>query len=261
MSYILFYSVRCNNSNKMINLLQKYPEINSEFQKYAIESMNQFPPGLTHVPAIMERDTGRLFMSQQAFEWLENKVKNSFEASPDITSDGFSDFSFIQKDEKNFSGKFSSAAGDPNSGLNINPDDFDSQTGKPLHSAPISRDVDISVPQMTKQEFEQWNQQKNQQIGGGFNANIPIDQAMSQRQNMSWEPNNGGGGGGFQQGGGGQQGGGNGNPPLPPALQPISVSKSNNNGGSINLDRIMQQRTQEVPQAPQPQGGGGYSTF
>ena len=288
MSFVLFYSLNCRYCAKFINVLKKYPEINSEFQKYAIESLQQLPQGLAAVPTVMDKSKGKMFAAQQAFDWLENKVKNSFEASMDISgkSGNNAEFSFIEKDEKNFSGKFAVLGQEQNNGTNINPSHFDSQTGKPLHSAPAQQFVPPTPQQMTQQQFEQMNSQMNNQMGSNMEStNVPLETAMNQRQetgtpqiqrndaafnssvNQSVQ-DSGVSNQAFknyqnkfnqfqtqQFNGQGQNGNEqeNNGPALPPQLQPISVSQQST---GVNLDDVMARRNMEVPQPRGAQGGG-----
>lgn len=280
--YILFYSVNCRFSNKFIRLLQKYPEVNSKFEKYALESLQQLPSGLTSVPTVMDMSSRKMFASQQAFDWLEHKVKNSFEASMDISGKGDNSLamSFISQDEKNYSKDYSVLGNEMNNGTCIDPNQFD-ENGKPRHRGPQNQSnvMPVSPPQMTEQQFRQMNEAMNQQIGADMNNNLPLDAAMAQRQAMGLpniqkdermfqqNVNQSAGGGGisqqqfqnyqqqFQKQMNGQFNGNGNAPQLPPQLQPINVSKSGNNL-EMAANNLLQQRNQEVPQPMQRAGGG-----
>jgi len=308
-SYVLFYSVNCRFSNKLMRLLQKFPEVNSKFQKYAIENIQQLPPGLTSVPTVMEMQTRKMFSSQQSFDWLENKVKNSFEASMDISGKGeFNSLgmSFINNDERNYSKDYSVLGNEKNNGTSIDINQFDGD-GKPLRRGPQNQSnvMPVSQPQVSQQQFQQMNEAMNQQVGIDMDSrkldansaqaeiqrrqqmNMPKiqrnDQAFGQninqqvggggisqqafqnyQQQFQQQMNGGNSGGQFRGGGGG-----GGSPELPPALQPIDVTKNNNNLEQA-ANALMQQRTNEVPQpmnragagnAPSGMGGGnqGYN--
>jgi len=204
--FILFYSINCRFSTKFIEILQKFPEINSDFQKYPIESMNgNYPSGLTTVPTVLENETGHMYASQGAFDWLKNKIRNSFKPSNDITgkSDGGAEFSFINGiDETYLSGLFSSvdynalksednsvSAFDNNNGTKINPHNFDSN-GKPIQQQQQQQQFAVQhSPQLTPSQFKQMNEQmnntKNQIYGVNNNNNVPISLAVQQRQAMN----------------------------------------------------------------------------
>jgi hypothetical protein len=306
-SYILFYSVNCRYSNKFMRLLQKFPEVNSRFQKYAIESIQQLPPGLSSVPTIMEMKTRKMYASQQAFDWLENKVKNSFEASMDISGKGDNSLgmAFIDSDERNYSKDYCVLGNEMRNGTSIDVNQFDGD-GKPLRRGPQNQSnvMPVSPSQISQEQFQQMNEAMNQQIGvdtdnSVLNAaqakaeilqrqqmNMPAIQKNEQafNQNTNQQVGEGaisqkafqnyqqqfqqqiGGNGGNQFSGGGVA------PELPPALQPIDVSKSNN-----NLDQaarsLMQQRSSEISQPmhrmgnpgggniPGGGGGGQFSAF
>jgi hypothetical protein len=286
MSFVLFYSINCRYSTKFLNVLKKYPEINSEFQKYAIESLQQFPAGLTSVPTIMDKSQGKMFSSQQAFDWLEDKVKNSFEASMDISgkSGNNTEFSFIGANEKNFSGDFSVLGNEDNNGTNINPTHFDSQTGKPLNQT-SSNQQQRYVPQqeLSPEQFKQMNDQRNQQMSNNTNNNGSIQSALDQRAlmeqqqqpiqrnaaafNAAVNQNANQGNVSMEQFNqynsqnqfdtqqfNNNQGGNNNGGQLPPGLQPISVSRQSN---SVDMESIMSQRNMDVPQPRKPSNGGG----
>lgn len=293
-SYILFYSTDCRFSNKFMRLLQKFPEVNSKFQKYAIESLQQLPAGLRNVPTIMEMHTQKMYDCQQAFDWLESKVKNSFEASMDISGKGDNSLgmSFISKDEKNYSKDYSVLGNEMYNGTAIDPKMFDGD-GKPLRRGPQNQSnvMPVSPTHMTEQQFQQMNQAMNQQVGMDMdNSVLDANSAQAEiqrRQQMNLPPiqrndqafnqniNQQVGGGGisqqdfqsyqqqFQQqfgsgGGGGQFGGGGGGvggPPLPAALQPIDVSKSSSNLEQA-ANELMNRRNSEVPQPMKRMGDG-----
>lgn len=96
--YILFFTRGCGYCEKFIKILQDYPDLNVLFKKLAIEDLPRIPPQLREVPAIVVNDTN-LLQSQQAFDWLKEKVKDSFGAGPEINpKGGFQDLGFSYLD-------------------------------------------------------------------------------------------------------------------------------------------------------------------
>lgn len=77
--HILFYSKECQHSMKIIKLIQEYPDLNVIFKKLSIEDILQqggrLPPDLQAVPGVVV-DGQHLIQAHQAFQWLENEVKN-----------------------------------------------------------------------------------------------------------------------------------------------------------------------------------------
>ena len=139
-NFMLFYSNRCGQSQKFIELLQEFPHINSCFQKLEVEmlyKMGRLPPQLTHTPGVV--DGNQLVMGPDAFEWLKKKSKElvqsqSFNSKGGLTSESMA-FSFIGDAENDFNhGHANFGREDINNGSSINPDNFDSKSGQPLNS-------------------------------------------------------------------------------------------------------------------------------
>lgn len=137
-NFMLFYSNRCGQSKKFIELLQEFPHINSCFQKLEVEmlyKMGRLPPQLTHTPGVV--DGNKLVMGPDAFEWLKNKSKElvqsqSFNSKGGLTSESMT-FSFIGDTENDFNhGHANFGREDINNGSSINPENFDSKSGQPL---------------------------------------------------------------------------------------------------------------------------------
>lgn len=97
MDFLLFYSNNCKFSQKFLKLLEQFPELDASFKKLDIETLNSLPNRLTEVPGIVI-NKNNLLQGQQAFDWLQEKVKDSFSAGPELDNKGgFQDnnFSFI----------------------------------------------------------------------------------------------------------------------------------------------------------------------
>jgi len=96
--HILFYTRECQYCNKFNKILQEYPDLNVLFKKLAIEDIQRIPPQLREVPAIVI-DGKQLLQSQEAFDWLKEKVKDSFGAGPELNpKGGFQDLGFTYLD-------------------------------------------------------------------------------------------------------------------------------------------------------------------
>lgn len=99
--HLLFYSNKCQFSEKFLKLLNQFGTINKLFKKHAIENLNNLPQSLTQVPAIVI-DGKSLLEGQEAFNWLQNEVKNSFSAGPQLDNKmGYQDleYSYIGNSE------------------------------------------------------------------------------------------------------------------------------------------------------------------
>lgn len=236
MKYILFYSVNCRYSHKIQQILQRNPELNVEFQKYAIETLKPIPQGLREVPTIMEKESGQVYSGQQAFDWLQTKLKNNFVSGPNISSKHgieANGFSFINSDDKEYSSMYSSIGGDSNNGANINPLDFDQKTGQPKgRSMPVGASMDIPKT-MSESEFKKYNEVLNKQISMG---NSVADSVYQEYQNIGQSAI-----GNKPLQGGGQV------HELPKELQPIKISKEEN---GVNLDELAQKRNAELGTQP-----------
>lgn len=132
--YILFYSERCGQCQKFMNILQEYPHINARFEKMDVETlarMGKLPPQLTHTPGVIEGN--QLLMGPNAFKWLEKKSKDLVGSGPAFTfKQGFNDmgFSFIGETENNYNKAHSDFENpNKNNGSDIDPNSFD-ENGK-----------------------------------------------------------------------------------------------------------------------------------
>lgn len=123
-SYVLFYSEKCGQSKKFINLLYEFPHINVLFEKLEIEklaTLGKLPPQLTHTPGII--DGNQLLMGSNAFKWLEVKTKEKIGTNPSLiskSSNGIG-FSFIGESEDDYSPIHSNFEKPPRNGTDINP--------------------------------------------------------------------------------------------------------------------------------------------
>lgn len=152
-SYVLFYSKRCGQSKKFIDLLQEYPHINASFEKMEVEmlaQMGKLPPQLTHTPGVI--DGNQLIMGPNAFKWLEKKTKDFVGSSPAFMSKvGFNDmgFSFIGESESGYNKMHSSFDKPMVNGTDIDPSSFDSKSGQPLQqNNSIPQGQINSIPQL-----------------------------------------------------------------------------------------------------------------
>jgi hypothetical protein len=77
--YLLFYSKKCKYSFKFIELLQDIGE-DSFFKMIDVAKVNGVYPPIVKKYKIKEVPTaiidGHMYVGQQAFKWLENKIKN-----------------------------------------------------------------------------------------------------------------------------------------------------------------------------------------
>ena len=85
--YILFYSRQCVYSKKIIGILNEYPVLNELFDKIAIEDVQNYPKKLKEVPAIGISNQ-HILQGQEAFDWLAEKVKDSFSSGPEFEKKG-----------------------------------------------------------------------------------------------------------------------------------------------------------------------------
>jgi len=79
--HLLFYSKDCEYSDKFNNILKQFPLVNVLFKKHAIEDLQQLPSSLEQVPSIVINGE-HLLGGQEAFNWLETQVKDSFTSGP-----------------------------------------------------------------------------------------------------------------------------------------------------------------------------------
>lgn len=149
--FILFYSDRCGQSKKFMDLLQEFPAINACFQKMdvvSLHNMGRLPPQLTHTPGVI--DGNKLLMGPNAFKWLEDKSKEIISSGPQLNpKGGFYDsgFSFIESGSDEFSPYHSNFEnGDPNNGSNIDPSKFDQKDGTPKTQQPQQQQSDSGLP-------------------------------------------------------------------------------------------------------------------
>lgn len=185
-NFMLFYSNRCGQSQKFIELLHEFPHINSCFQKLEVEmlhKMGRLPPQLTHTPGVV--DGNQLVMGPDAFEWLKKKSKElvqsqSFNSKGGLTSDSMA-FSFIGDAENDFNhGHANFGREDINNGSSINPDKFDSKSGKPLNENMTYNPNEILTSNPNKREIPQ--QLQSQKVGTGgdnFGLNSPQHSSMT----------------------------------------------------------------------------------
>jgi hypothetical protein len=133
--YVLFYSEKCGQSHKFIELLREFPHINACFEKMEVEMLSQLgklPPQLTHTPGII--DGNQLLMGANAFKWLEKKTKDSIGKVPSLASkSGFGNmgFSFIGESESEYNPGMSSFDKPVQNGNDVDPAKFDSRSGQP----------------------------------------------------------------------------------------------------------------------------------
>lgn len=76
--FVLFISHKCKECDKFLKLMQESSLVQSVKQINVHQlDPRQIPRQLTAVPAIM-LETEQLYIGQEAFKWLENKLKSCF---------------------------------------------------------------------------------------------------------------------------------------------------------------------------------------
>lgn len=136
-NYILLYSKRCGQSAKFIKTLHEYPHLNACFQKLEIEQLQaqgKLPPQLTYIPGVI--DGNQLLMGPNAFEWLKQKSKEHVGHAPSIDNKlglGGMTFSYVDNANDDYSPGFANYGRETeNNGSNIDPNNFDIKSGKPI---------------------------------------------------------------------------------------------------------------------------------
>lgn len=98
-AYLLFYSNKCKNSMLFIRELEKYPQININFQKICVDknSINYQKASqyikhyqITGVPSIVINNN--VYLGYDAFDWLKNSINsNSGSVYPSMNKRDYSD--------------------------------------------------------------------------------------------------------------------------------------------------------------------------
>lgn len=207
---IFFYSSRCQECAKFNKLLEEYPEINSNIvQRICVEQLNprQIPRELTHVPAIVINS--QLIMGPNAFKWLEEEVSNLVVSQDPSDFKGGASFSFIGDQNDNYvPGQTSFLEEVPDTGSNINPNNFDPKNGQPIQQQQLQYNPNPPVQQQSQYNPSQQHNYYNQQ-----------QQSQQQSHNQSQQQ-------------------------LPPQLRPQKVE---NDGklGNMDLDKLTQMRNSD----------------
>lgn len=226
--FMLFYSNRCGQSKKFIELLQEYPHINSCFQKLEVEmlhKMGRLPPQLTHTPGVI--DGNQLLMGPNAFEWLKEKSNKLVGSGPSINpKGGFNGigFSFIGESESDFSPVHANFGREnQNNGSSIDPNTFDPKSGEPINGQsattynPNPNDFNSSNSSVNR---ELPPQLQPQSVGNGGNSTNFSVSGYQQQGNFQGSTNNG----------------------LPPQLQPQQVDSGNGKMTDSDMQRYMANR-------------------
>lgn len=141
-NYILFYSRKCVYSKKIICILNDYPVLNSLFDKIAIEDVQNFPRTLKEVPAIAINNH-QLLQGQEAFNWMEEKVKDSFSSGPEFEKKGNLHYASLDDNMSNIN----------NNTFLINPDPIPPQNVKQSTSKK-EQDFNSELERFTKERME-----------------------------------------------------------------------------------------------------------
>lgn len=224
-NFMLFYSNRCGQSQKFIELLHEFPHINTCFQKLEVEmlhKMGRLPPQLTHTPGVV--DGNQLVMGPDAFEWLKKKSKElvqsqSFNSKGGLTSESMG-FSFIGDAENDFNhGHANFGREDVNNGTSIDPGNFDSKSGQPINgnqggmSSMTYNPNDLGQSNQQREIPQQLQAQKVGTAGDNFGLNSPQHNKNTQ---------------------------------LPPGLQSQTVEKGSNKLTDSDMQRYLSSRDQGI---------------
>ena len=73
--YVLFYSSRCQHSQKVLKQIDE-GGLNSKFQRVNVDMADQIPQFVTHVPTILV-DKNRKIQGREVFEWLSKLTEET----------------------------------------------------------------------------------------------------------------------------------------------------------------------------------------
>jgi hypothetical protein len=92
----LFISQNCKHCHKLIQNIQKKPELSKKIQGVPVESVPKLPDGVTKVPALLIKQ--KVLLGKQCFEWVDKY--GEIESGPTFTTaNGFESAEYSYLDD------------------------------------------------------------------------------------------------------------------------------------------------------------------
>jgi hypothetical protein len=159
----LFISKDCNNCRTLIQEIRKKPEIAKNIQAVPIEEAPRLPPGLTHVPTIIEK--GVMLVGEECFKWIAKQ--GELEAAPLMSSRGGT----FENNNYSFIGSEDSGSTLDGGGMGGNYSIIGEQNGSvgmgeqaPPQAKTQSNRQQLQIPQQQQFQQQQQQQQTPQQL-------------------------------------------------------------------------------------------------